>query len=264
MLEKKKEKKRVIPLSKVPVTLVSRRWWWVTLLVIAGVISMGRLGIWQLDRLEQRRAANAAYLEQINQPPLRIEQELLVANPDELVDREATVTGIYDFSNQLVLVQQNYQGRPGAHLVTPLLFEGSNTALLVDRGWIPAAEVEAAEFDQYELTGKQNVNGVIQPSQTLDRGRESILQGRQQEWYRIDIEAIEQQMPYDLLPFYLLESPDAKFQEDLPYKIAREVDLSEGPHLGYAIQWFLFSTVLAVGYLYFVRTRTPTTGTTKT
>lgn len=261
--EEKKEKKRVVPLSRLPVTLVSRRWWWVTLLVIAGVILMARLGIWQLDRLQQRRTANTAYLEQINQPPLKLDQELLSVNPDELVDRQATAAGTYDFSNQLVLVQQNYQGRPGAHLVTPLLFEGGNTALLVDRGWIPAAEVEAADLDQYDLAGPQNISGVIQLSQTLDRGRETILQGRQQEWYRIDIEAIDQQMPYDLLPFYLLESPGADFQDDLPYRITMEVDLSEGPHLGYAIQWFLFSTVLALGYLYFVRTRTPDQGTSQ-
>jgi len=257
LLEKKQEKKRVLPLTELPAALFSRRWWWATLLVLAGVVLMGRLGIWQLDRLDQRRAANAAYLEQINQPAIRLSKELVNTNPDEMVDRQATAAGAYDFSNQLILVQQNYQGRPGAHLVTPLLFEEGHTAVLVDRGWIPAVEVEASEFDQYEHSGPQNIRGVIQKSQTLDRGRESIYQGYQQEWYRIDISAIEQQLPYDLLPFYLLESPGSEFQDKLPYKITMEVDLSEGPHLGYAIQWFLFATILAIGYLYFVRTRTP-------
>ena len=38
--------------------LVGRRWWWVTLLAIAGVAVLIRLGFWQLDRLEQRRAYN--------------------------------------------------------------------------------------------------------------------------------------------------------------------------------------------------------------
>ncbi len=33
----------------------SRRWWWTTLLVIAGAAVCVRLGIWQLDRLHQRR-----------------------------------------------------------------------------------------------------------------------------------------------------------------------------------------------------------------
>jgi len=260
LLEKNQEKKKVLPLAELPAALVSRRWWWATLLVLAGVMLMGRLGIWQLDRLDQRRAANAAYLQQINQPPIRLSQDLLNANPDEMVDRQAIATGAYDFSSQLILVQQNYQGRPGAHLVTPLLFDEGRTAVLVDRGWIPVVEVEDSNFDRYELDGPQNISGVIQKSQTLDRGRESIVQGYQQEWYRIDIGAIEQLLPYDLLPFYLLESPGSEFQDKLPYKIAMEVDLSEGPHLGYAIQWFLFSTILAIGYLYFVRTRTPVPG----
>ena len=34
-----------------------------------------------------------------------------------------------------------------------------------------------------------------------------------------------------------------------------EIDLSDGPHLSYAIQWFAFATILLVGYAAYVRSR---------
>ena len=41
-----------------PTRLFSRRWIPATILVIVGMMITARLGIWQLDRLEQRRAFN--------------------------------------------------------------------------------------------------------------------------------------------------------------------------------------------------------------
>ena len=35
--------------------------------------------------------------------------------------------------------------------------------------------------------------------------------------------------------------------------MAKEIDLSEGPHLSYAMQWFIFSLGLGIGYVVFVR-----------
>jgi surfeit locus 1 family protein len=81
-----------------------------------------------------------------------------------------------------------------------------------------------------------------------------VVDGPQQQWYRIDVEAIQQQMPYRLLPFFLLQTPPDEVQDVLPYRVAAEIDLSEGPHMGYAIQWFLFAAVLAVGYARLVST----------
>jgi surfeit locus 1 family protein len=250
----KNKKSSSLPLSQLPRTLFSRRWWWTTLIVILGVIVMARLGIWQLDRLQQRKDRNATYLEQISVAPLELTAENIVAAPILLNDRLAVAQGSYDFSEQIVLVQQNWQGRPGAHLVTPLVLADGQTAVMVNRGWIPSTDIslDLSEFDEPD---NLPVEGSIQLSQELSGGRETIVNGPQRDWYRIDIEAIQEQMPYDLFPFYLLATPPEGYQEQLPYRIAPDIDLSDGPHLGYAIQWFLFASILGIGYVLFVRTR---------
>lgn len=250
------EKPAPIPMSALPRVLFSRRWWWTTLLVIAGMIVMARLGIWQLDRLQQRRTRNAEFLAQISVPPMLLTGDERPADPAVLRDRPAEARGLYDFSQQLVLVQQSWQGRPGGHLITPILLGDGDVAVLVDRGWVPTADVEAGNLVQYDQLGRQVVEGAIQLSQTLSGGRETIVDGRQFEWYRIDIEAIQNQIPYELLPFYLLASPAEGPPEDLPYRLKPEIDLTDGPHLGYAIQWFIFTTILGLGYGRFVSTHT--------
>jgi surfeit locus 1 family protein len=83
----------------------------------------------------------------------------------------------------------------------------------------------------------------------------------------VDIQAIQAQMPYELLPVYVLESAteDVQFlsegmqsapddgDSDLPYRPEPEFDLSNGPHLGYAIQWFIFALILGIVYVSYVR-----------
>ena len=136
----KEGKEPPAPISRLPFLFFSRRWWWATLLVIAGMVVTFRLGIWQLDRLQQRRTDNAIYVEKISVPPLQLDGSPLEDNIEELKDRAAIAEGYFDFSEQIILVQQNYQGRPGGHLVAPFIIKDSSTAILVDRGWIPADE----------------------------------------------------------------------------------------------------------------------------
>ena len=244
-----------VTITRLPRTFFSRRWWWATLLVIILLAVFIRLGIWQLDRRQQRLAANAEYLAQISQSPVSLDDSYLAADPEEMVDRSANAQGFYDLDQQILLTQQSWLGRPGAHMITPLVLEDGQTAVLVDRGWIPSADAEQNDLSQFDEPGPQTINGTIQLSQVLSGGRKTEVDGPQRNWYRVDVEAIQKQMPYRLLPFYLIQTPPEGVQETLPYRVAVEFDLSEGPHLGYAFQWFLFAAVLAIGYSRFVSTQ---------
>jgi surfeit locus 1 family protein len=152
---------------------------------------------------------------------------------------------------------------PGAHLVVPLVLTGTDQAVLVDRGWVPFDDVQSDRWQQYDdPRGPVTITGRVQPSQILP-GRAAEQAGSnptspqqpEAEWYRIDIDAIQGQLPYRLLPVYLLEAPGPEGNIALPYRIEPEVDLSEGPHLGYALQWFAFAIVAGVVYIGALRSR---------
>ena len=241
--------------------LVSRRWWWVTLIVAAMMIGLARLGIWQLDRLAERRQANAQLLAALESAPIdlnaTIAEYTTVAPGDagsDLANRDVTMTGAYDFANQRILKLQNWEGRAGVHLITPFILDGSNVAVLVDRGWIPDAEYEAGNlFTAAE--GRQTVTGYVALTETISRrtAEAAVPASPGDELFRVDIAAIGEELPHRLAPFYIKEEPPAGGSAELPIRIAKEVDLSEGPHLSYAMQWFIFSLGLGIGYVVFVR-----------
>ncbi len=240
--------------------LFSRRWWWVTLLVIGVMLLLARLGVWQLDRLEERRAENVQMATVLASEVLDLNTAtstllstgVLPADLSSLESRQVKASGEFDFENQIILKVQNWQSRAGVHLITPLLLD-DKTAVLVDRGWIPDADNTVENLRKHDVPNPQNIDGFVAMSQTLSGNRGTIPEEAQAEWYRIDIEAIEPQMPYSLLPIYLLQA--AEGNEVLPYREDPEVDLSEGNHLSYALQWFIFSIGLGIGYLAFVYTQ---------
>lgn len=238
-------------IKTIPRLLFSRRWWWVTILVILGVAVMIRLSVWQVDRLQERRAANALLRQQLDAAPISLnEADLQSIDLAQMPDRRVIATGTFDFSEQILLKVQNYRGSAGSHLVAPLRLEGHDVAILVDRGWIPESQSAPSVWEQFEEPGTVTVEGVIQRTQTA-RGVDPPTQP-QQEWFRIDVQAIERQLPYRVLPVFISQSPPVEGNRELPYREDAIVDLSEGPHLSYAVQWAIFALMLGIGYVVFV------------
>jgi surfeit locus 1 family protein len=235
--------------------MFSRKWILATLFVLAGTALCVRLGIWQLDRLAQRRVFNAQFLAARAMSPL----DLNATQTDDLTHMEwrpVQVTGEYDFENQVALRNQYYGDQYGYHLLTPLLFSGK--AVLVDRGFIPADGNSApADWRKYDEPGTLTIKGQIRLGQTKPAfgGVADALPENGTKlgiWNNADITHIANQLPYPILPVLIQPDMDASDTEPpIPYQ--PEVEISEGPHFGYALQWFTFATILFVGYPFFLR-----------
>ena len=174
--------------------------------------------------------------------------------------RSVKVTGQYDFANQVALRNQYYGNQYGYHLLTPLLFGGQ--AVLVDRGWIPAdgnstASLPEGAWHKYDEAGTVTISGQIRLGQTkpaLGGVADALPENgaKLEIWNNADVAHIANQIPYPILPVYIQPQPDANDTEP-PIPFQPEVDLTEGPHMGYALQWFSFATILFVGYPFYLR-----------
>lgn len=237
----------------------SRKWILTTLLVIAAAAVCARLGVWQLDRLKQRRAFNSHVFAMRAAPPLELSAQAASEALSGMEYRPARATGTYDFAHQIAVRNQSYNDQYGLHLVTPLVME-DGAALLVDRGWIPAeGNAAPADWHKYDFpAGKVTVQGIVRESQskpgfggiadpTLTPGQKGLDQ-----WIYVNVGRIAKQMPYPLLPVYLEQDPEPN-RTDPPIPFQEQLDLSEGPHQGYAIQWFSFAALLLIGYPFYVR-----------
>jgi surfeit locus 1 family protein len=246
--------------------MFQRRWLIPTLLVFAGTALCIRLGIWQLDRLEQRRAFNAQFEAARVQPVLDLNQE----QPENLTEMEwraVKATGEYDFAHQVAVRNQYYGSEYGYHLLTPLRFipmtspsgqSGQAVAVLVDRGWIPAeGNASVSDWRKYDAAGLVEVAGQIRLTQSKPAigGVADPLPedgARLDVWNNADITRIAAQMPYPVLPVYI--QPDADPDDTVPpIPFQPVIELTEGPHFGYALQWFTFATILFLGYPIFLQ-----------
>lgn len=235
--------------------MFSRKWLIATLLVFLGTAVCIRLGIWQLDRLDQRRAFNAQFQAMRSMPPLDLNTERL-DSIEKMEWRSVIFTGEYDFEHQVAIRNQYYGNEYGYHLMTPLLSQG--TAVLVDRGWIPADGNSApTAWRRYDEPGEVTVTGQIR----LGQGKPAfggvadalpVDGGALWVWNNGDVEKIALQLPYPILTVYI--QPDASVEDDVPPIPSQPtIELTEGPHFGYALQWFTFATILFVGYPFFLR-----------
>lgn len=238
-------------------TLFNRKWWWVTLLVIAACVVMARLGVWQLERLDQRRAFNTMVAERWRQEPFDLATNELPSDLAELEFRRVQVEGTFDANNEIVLLNQTRSNMPGVVLATPLRMNDGR-AVLVARGWVPYSGAGPEELVQYREEAGGPIVGVLQESQNMPGGRPvPIPDTPQTEWHYLNIPAIEAQLPYELLPMLVLQMPEEGRPRDrLPLREepAELLDSQskETMHVSYAVQWFMFAVILGFGYIQFV------------
>lgn len=230
--------------------MFSPKWLLTTLLVFIGTAVCIRLGIWQLDRLEGRRAFNT----QVESMRAAEQLDLNVNTPADITSMEwraVTVTGEYDFENQVALRNQYYGNQYGYHLITPLRYNG--TVVLVNRGWIPA-DADWREFDE---PGPVTVTGQIRLGQGKPAfgGVADALPadgGPLKVWNNLDVAMMSAQFPYPILEVFI--QPDVDEDDTVPpIPYQPEIELTEGSHFGYALQWFTFATILFVGYPFYLR-----------
>lgn len=238
--------------------LFSRTWIMTTLLVIVAVAVLIRLGIWQLDRLEQRQIFNARVMAQQDDEVLILSSESMDLELYEMEYRTVEVTGEYAYSQEVALSNQVWNGLLGVHLLTPLKIEGTEMYVLVDRGWIPSEDQSPENWTKYQEPGQITVVGVIRRAQIrpsfgiLPDPTLTFEQTRLTHWKNVNLERIQLENGIPLLPTYIQQTPQGD-QDAPPLRSVIHLDLSEGPHMGYALQWFTFGAILAFGYPVFVR-----------
>ena len=223
-----------------------------TIIVLLVVVTCVRLGLWQLDRLQQKRTRNAALVERTTEPAVAISGA--VRDSTGLINRRAVAHGHYDNERSIVLPGRSYRGSPGVQLLTPLLIPDA-PALLVQRGWVPTADAATIPFEAFAVDTAVALDGIILPFLGADNtlavraGDVQPADTFRRVWYAIDEERLRAQYPYPLLPFRLQLVPGANSRA-AGYPLAQDAStLDEGPHLGYAIQWFSFALIFLIGWL---------------
>jgi surfeit locus 1 family protein len=235
-----------------------RRWILSHILVVLLVVVMVNLGFWQLRRLDEKKDRNALITARMDEPVAPIDEILDQGDTSDVgADvrfRRATAIGTYDVADQVLVRNRSFDGAAGSWVLTPLVLD-DGTALVVNRGWVPVVADEVLSPDAAPPTGTVSVEGLVE--QTEERGRFGPTDpagGRLDVLSRVDVARYQHQVDLHLYPVWLQLTDQDPEAGDIP-TLLRPPELSEGPHLSYAVQWFIFSTIAVIGYPLILRRR---------
>ncbi|GIX27805.1 MAG: SURF1-like protein [Burkholderiales bacterium] len=224
---------------------------WATLAAAAGVALTLALGNWQLDRASQKEALQLRLERLSREPPVRLSGA--PAHPEDLKLRRVEVRGEFAARETFYVDNRVYRGRAGYYVVTPLRIAGSDTYVLVNRGWVAGTGRRETLPEVKTPAGTVTVTGIAMP------GRERVMalsndpaEGRV--WQRIDVERFRQRFPHPLLPIVVQQggAADDGLVRDWP-----PFDLGIERHKAYALQWFAFAATILVLYIVLNAKRKP-------
>lgn len=233
--------------------LLTPRWIIAHLIVVVLAGLFIRLGFWQLDRLAERKADNERVMERADAPTLRFQDLIGQATAAELEYRSTALEGIFDVTEEVLIRSRTSNGEAGFHVITPLITSDGG-AVLINRGWVPLALDTPQAPETSPPAGRVEVVGTIRASESAPSlGPDDPTGGVLERMYWIDIPRIQQQSTYELSPVYVeLREQRPSQSGRIPVPIVPG-ELSEGSHLAYALQWFSFALIGAVGYAALLR-----------
>ena len=226
--------------------------------VVLLVILMVNLSFWQLRRLHERRSFNSEVRARTTAAAQPFDA---VVPPGTSIDgarkdewTTVTVSGTFDPAAQILIRNRTLDGAPGFHILTPLR-RPDGTAVLVVRGWIPLTSANSSAPDvPPPVAGTVTIDGRVRPTQNPGAlAARDPAAGILTTMARVDIPRVQQQTSYPLAPVYVEMSASTPAPSGgLPVLVPLP-ELDDGPHLGYAVQWIIFSICAIVGWFVLVR-----------
>ncbi|GER08921.1 SURF1 family protein [Variovorax boronicumulans] len=243
-------------------------------LALAATVSLGR---WQLSRAAQKEALQARIDAQKQKAPLSQAEFLALGEAAGEMHRPVHLRGLWLTAQTVYLDNRQMHGTPGFYVLTPFALEGSEQAVMVQRGWVQRNFVDRTQLGAVETPpGIVELTALIEPppSHLFELGAKAAvapapaasaaapapsaagasapapgIQGSSPIRQNLDLEAFrgETQLPLRTDVSLQQSGPASEgLQRDWP---APALGLER--HYGYAFQWFGLSALVVILYVWF-------------
>ena len=202
-----------------------------------------RLGLWQLTRHRERAIWNAAVERRQSEDPAPF-RALPLTDSAAVRGRRAIVAGRFRYDLEQVLAGRVDAGSPGVHLLTPVALDGTDSLLVVVRGWVyspDAAGVDRARWREGEAVTLAGYLLPLRPEGPLPPADPA------RPLRSVDVRALERRLGAPIFPVQLVMTSDSAPRADSVPRRLRPPALDAGPHWSYMLQWFGFAGVAVIG-----------------
>jgi cytochrome oxidase assembly protein ShyY1 len=250
------------------------RFWLITIAAVLTVAATVSLGRWQLSRAAQKEALQADIDAQKLKPALTQAEFLALEKASDSLHRPVRLRGLWLPTQTVYLDNRQMHGTPGFYVLTPFALEGTEQAVMVQRGWIQRNFVDRTQLAAVETpAGIVEVTGLIEPppSHLLELGTSAptplpaasapataasasaapapAAEGYSPIRQNLDLEAFRAETKLPL-------RTDVSLQQSGPASEGLQHDwpapaLGLERHYGYAFQWFGLSALVVILYVWF-------------
>jgi len=221
--------------------------WFVVVVTAVGIFCLSSLGVWQLQRAEEKKQI-LSELEAQSDHTLQT-LTLPVSEPENLRYQHVQLQGQYVSSKQFVLDNQIQNHKAGFNILTPMRIKNTKYVVLIDRGWLPI-ENSRDDLPNIEVDeSMQTISGTLYTpfAEAYSLGtvdNDGITWPRLIQY--LDFSALSQRMGTELQPFTV------RLDQDQAHGYLREwqvFSFSPNRHLGYAVQWFALALTLLIIFI---------------
>lgn len=211
------------------------------------------LGNWQAGKAQRRTAELAQHAERARHGAYAIGAALVDAT--QLQDAPVAVRGVFEPQDQFFVDNRQEDGKPGVHVVTPLKIEGSDTRILVNRGWAGWTQGRQVLPNVANIDGVVQIHGVAAvPVNKAFFMMPEHAESLPRLWSRLDLERYAGEHKFAVHPVVVLQAQDdakdglVRNWQPPPDRVAM--------HQSYSYQWYAMALALLVFYgVASVRTR---------
>ena len=224
--------------------------------VVATIVLMINLGLWQFDRYHERLDFNEIVSARIEAQPQDLNELLLEIETGTKTTNEAEwlnvfASGEYLDEQTVNAVNRSQGGFSGVDPLTPMRIAGGKQLVLVNRGFIAQSaqnqESAPAPVGTVKILGRVRVSEVRKTG-----GLSDPADGLLKEVINIDLNRLGQQIQ-DLNTEIFIEVLKSNPADSMLLVPIADPILSSGSHLSYTAQWFIFSVFVAAGWVVVVR-----------
>ena len=203
---------------------------------------------WQYQRGVDRHARNAIIEKHIALDPTSLDS--VKNSPLTAEWQSVTTQGVFDPTKQILLKNRYSEGFYGFEVLT-LFTTPNNERFWVDRGWVKAgAAATIAPTITPPPTTPVSITGRLRLDSSLPRGSFFALPADGSGL----ISKLDAQSQLDTEDYYidLLSGSESSLTPAVPAQLP---ELSDGPHMAYALQWLFFGGLVIYGRILIRRTR---------
>ena len=219
-----------------------------SVLAIAFALVSIAAGIWQAGKHSTRKRENALIAARRFAP--EVELDALPADTAAAHFRRVHIKGSYDHAQEIIFTLRQRNGSPGVNIITPLLRNGKDTVVLVNRGWVYSPDGVTIDLNPWREVDVVDGHGFVETFPTTGRFQ-APNPAHPRSLRRLNRAQLQRVLPYPIANYYVVLT-DSSASASAPPRV-EPLPLDEGPYRLYAIQWFSFAAISIIGLVIFLR-----------